>query len=76
MNWNLDTKGGMANAIAWTQQMLNMIKDGGVWAVPRAASTYKVNHKEKTLTRTGMKSDPAINRVLAEMGWTVKEKKK
>jgi hypothetical protein len=48
-----------------------MIREGGVWMVPRSASWYTVSHKDKTLTRRGMKPDRAINRVAKAAGWRV-----
>ena len=71
VNYDLDTPEGMANAVSWTNSHLNMIREGGVWMVPRATSWYTVSHKDKTLTRRGMKPDTAINRVAKAAGWRV-----
>lgn len=35
--------------IAWTENLLRMIKDGGMWAVPMSSSIYRVNHKDRQL---------------------------
>lgn len=70
-NYDLDTPEGMANAVQWTLSHLNMIREGGVWMVPRSASWYTVSHKDRTLTRRGMKPDRAINRVAEAAGWRV-----
>jgi hypothetical protein len=72
-NFDINTPQGMQNSVAWTNNMLRQIKSGGVWFVPRCASSYVVDHDKKTLTRKGMKPDKAINRVLAEAGWKVIE---
>jgi hypothetical protein len=71
---DINTKEGMQASIAWTQRCLSLLVEGGVWFVPRAASSYRVSHVNKTLTRTGMKPDSSINKVAAAMGWTVIEK--
>jgi hypothetical protein len=70
---DIDTPEGMRAAVAWTRGLLNSIVEGGVWYVPRGASSYTVSHANKTLTRRGMKSDRAINRVVEAMGWRVIE---
>jgi len=74
MNFDINTPEGMAYAKRWTLGMLSMIRDGGAWAVPRNASVYIVDHKAKTLTRSGMKPDPSINKVAAAIGWRVIER--
>lgn len=73
MNFDISTTEGMQNAVTWQRNLLSLIKEGGAWFVPRTCSTYIVSHENKTLTRRGMKSDPAINKVAARMGWTVIE---
>ena len=73
MNFDLDTKDGMKNAVAWTDNMLDMIKDGGTWIVPRSGSMYKVDHKTKTVTAMSLLGPPedCIDRVLKAGGWKV-----
>lgn len=73
MNFDISTPEGLRNAVAWQRAHLARITEGGVWYVPRVASSYRVSHANKTLTRSGMKSDPTINRVLREIGWRVIE---
>ena len=50
-----------------------MLKDGGVWFVPRSATIVHVypSKKEVRILR-GLKLDSSIERVIKEMGWTVK----
>jgi hypothetical protein len=71
---NVATPEGMAFAIAWTKAHLARINEGGIWFVPRVCSEYEISHKNKTATRRGLMSDPAITKVLTAMGWTVIEK--
>lgn len=73
MNWDISTPEGLRNAVAWQRRHLNLIAEGGVWYVPRCASSFVVSHKNKTLTRSGMKPDQTINRVTRELGWRVIE---
>ena len=75
MNYDLDTKAGMNNAIKWTQQMFDAIKDGGAWAVPRSGTIVSINKADKLATITvGFAPDPSLKRVIEAMGWTVIEK--
>jgi len=75
MNYNLDTKAGMANAVKWTTEHFAKLKDGGMWMVPRSGTLVQVNHTTKTATlHAGVMPDPSIRRVIKAMGWTVTEK--
>ena len=75
MNFKLDTKEGMANAVKWTQDMFNMMNDYGSWGIPRSGTLVRINKKEKVATITiGFMPDPSIRRVIEAMGWTVVEK--
>lgn len=74
MNYDLDTKEGMANAIAWTNGMLSQLKDRGVWIVPRSGTVVHFNQQELTATVAGFLPDSALARVLTAMGYTVEEK--
>ena len=74
MNYDLDTKDGMANAVKWTTEHFAKLKDGGMWLVPRSGVMVQVNHADKTAPlHTGVMPDPSIKRVIKAMGWTVKE---
>lgn len=74
MNYNLDTTEGMANAIAWTDQMLSTLKDDGVWVVPRSGSLVHFNKIQKTANIVSLFPDPSLARVLTAMGYQVKER--
>lgn len=72
MNYDLDTKAGMNNAIKWTQSMFDTIKDNGVWMVPRSMTMVRINKKDRIATIiVGFAPDPSIKRVIEAMGWTV-----
>lgn len=74
MNFDISTPEGLRNATEWQRAHLARIAEGGVWYVPRVASSYVVSHANKTLTRSGMTSDPTINRVMKAIGWRVVER--
>ena len=75
MNYDLDTKQGMNNAITWTQQLFDAMSDNASWAVPRSGTIIRINKKEKLATIVGgFLPDPSLKRVIEAMGWTVIEK--
>lgn len=70
MNYNIDTKEGMENAIRWQQGLIDSINDGGFWMVPRSLSIFRLDKKNKiAVQETGM-SEPTIIKVFEAMGWT------
>lgn len=73
--YDLDTKDGMNNAVTWTRNMFETIKDGGAWMVPRSMTMVRVNHTDKVATIiVGLVPDPSLRRVIEAMGWAVVEK--
>lgn len=73
MNYDLNTEAGMANAVRWTEQLFNTIKQGGAWIVPRSGTMVTIDHDNKTATIVpGHSPDTGIKRVIKAMGWTVK----
>ena len=73
---DIETSAGMKDAIAWTENLFKMIKDGGTWAVPRSTTIYqidKINKKATVLHQR--KPDTSIDAVLRAMGWEVTYKK-
>jgi hypothetical protein len=69
---NLDTKEGMDAAVAWTNNCLSMLKDGGVWIVPRSGTQVLVlSYAKRSCMITCTIPDPTIQRVLLAAGWTV-----
>jgi hypothetical protein len=71
MNYDLDTEEGLANAIEWTNNVLDHLKEGGVWYVPRSCSTVQVvSHERKEIKCASLLPDPSLHRVLREAGWT------
>jgi hypothetical protein len=75
MNYNLDTKEGMNNAIKWTQRLFDSMRDNASWVVPRSGTIIRINKPERTATITGgYLPDPSLKEVITAMGWTVIEK--
>jgi hypothetical protein len=73
MNYDLNTKEGMANAVAWTSKMFDLINDGGTWAVPRSGTIITVYHSERAVSiKQGFAPDDCIGRVIEAMGWKIK----
>lgn len=72
MNYDLDTKEGMANAVAWQEQLCNYVKDGGMWCVPRSNEIYFIHADDKyVVAPTG--GDDAVNIVFKEMGYEIRK---
>jgi hypothetical protein len=72
MNYDLDTKDGMANSVAWTEQLFSTLDDGGVWGIPRSGTVVRVYpSKKEVCIQTGHTLDPSIKRVITEMGWKI-----
>jgi hypothetical protein len=71
-----NTTQGMKDAIAWTENLFRVINDGGLWAVPRSTTIYKIDKVRKTATVIQQrKPDTSIDAVLNAMGWQVIYKK-
>ena len=72
MNYDLDTKDGMANAVQWQRSLIETINDAGMWAVPRSATLIRI-HKKKQIAQfvTCGEVEHGIARVFKAMGWKV-----
>lgn len=61
--------------LAWCRNHVAMIKDGGVWGIPRSSIVFTVDHKNKRLVLTvGSKDDQdflATKHVFSFIGWAV-----
>lgn len=73
MNYDLTTSEGMANAVTWTNNCLNMIASGGAWYVPRSGTKVTViSHNPKQCMVQSFLPDPSIKQVLQAAGWEIK----
>lgn len=75
-NYDLDTEEGMANAMRWTQAMVDNLKEGGVWAIPRSGTMVTIKSKADKTVRisAGFMPDKSIARVFERMGWSIEQK--
>ena len=72
MNYDIKTKEGMANSVAWTERLFNMMKDGTTWGIPRSGTAVKVYPSKKEVTIVeGLLPDDSIEQVIKAMGWKV-----
>lgn len=71
MNYDLDTKKGMANAVEWTTNLFMRMNEGSKWIVPRSGTLITVYPERKFAEiYEGLLPDPSIERVIKAMGWT------
>jgi len=71
MNWNISTEEGMANAVAWTENLVSAMADKSVWGIPRSGTVVHIDKPAKTVTIQSVLPDPAVPKVFKAMGWTV-----
>lgn len=73
---NIHTPEGMRQAQAWTQNLINSLKDGGSWLVPRSGTiiVFDKSRKKATVTYQSV-PDVSIEHVLETMGWEITYKK-
>lgn len=72
MNYDLDTKKGMANAVEWTTKLFEQMNEGGKWIVPRSGTLITVYPERKFAEiYEGFEPDLCIERVIKAMGWNV-----
>ena len=73
---DIHTQRGMAEAKAWTQQLIDNIKDGGVWMVPRSGTIIKFDKvNKKALVTHQLMPDISIEMILEALGWEITYKK-
>lgn len=74
MNFDLDTKEGMDNAIEWTQNIIDSLNDHGIWHVPRSDATFQFDKVNKVVRVYSLYArEPSIRRVLEAMGYTIED---
>lgn len=73
MNFDIDTDQGMANSMAWTQNIINMLKPGGAWAIPRSNTLVTFDRHRTVATMIVDKPglEDCTKRVLQAIGWAV-----
>ena len=72
MNYDLDTKAGMVNAMRWTKQLIESLRDGGTWAIPRSGTVVTFDKRKQTaIVDAPFAHDPSVTRVLTALGWKI-----
>ena len=75
MNYDIETKEGMANSVAWTEKLFACMGDGAVWGIPRSATVVRVYPSKKEVAITnGVLPEESLTRVIEAMGWTIVKK--
>lgn len=61
--------------LAWCQNLVNSLKHGGIWGIPRSGVVFEIDQENKQLIlRQGTPDDPdflATRHVFAYIGWQV-----
>jgi hypothetical protein len=70
MNYDLTTKEGMNNAVAWTKNALALLRIGGVWGVPRSGVIVRKTGSA-SVEISDPAADPSIAHVLRMAGFSV-----
>jgi hypothetical protein len=77
MTIDIETPDGMAWAVAWQNQMVRKIKDGGTWLIPSSQTIITVNitAKKATFLAKGIAAQAdRVKQVFLAMGWMVVER--
>jgi hypothetical protein len=75
MNYDINTKDGMANSVVWTERLFALLKEGGVWGIPRSETLVRVYPSKKEVVITdGLMLEESLTRVIEAMGWTIVKK--
>lgn len=70
--FDLSTRQGMANSVAWLNDYLEQLKEGGTWMIPRSGTVYNIRHSDKTAIKLmATLPDPALDKVFRAAGWKV-----
>ena len=75
MNYDIETKEGLANSVAWTERLFSLMSEGGVWGIPRSETLVRVYPSKKEVVITnGVMPEESLTRVIEAMGWTIVKK--
>ena len=70
---NLATEKGFRQALDWTRAHLDMVADGGVWAIPRSGCIIRiVSHSKLEAEVVGIDREPDVIGFMRVMGWQCK----
>jgi hypothetical protein len=75
MNYDIETEEGLANSVAWTERLFALLKEGGVWYIPRSDTVVRVYpSKKEVVIVNGAMTEKSLTRVIEAMGWTIVKK--
>jgi len=76
MNYDIETKEGMANSVAWTERLFTLMAgDGAIWGIPRSETLVRVYpSKKEVVIIEGPIPEESLTRVIKAMGWTIVKK--
>ena len=69
--YDIDTPDGLAAAAEWLTGHISMIKDGGVWVIPRSITIVIIYHSTKQYSMVGP-GDSSTRKVFKAIGWSEK----
>jgi|LakMenEpi03Aug12_release.lakeMendotaPanAssembly.Ray.scaffolds.fasta_scaffold776930_3 hypothetical protein len=72
MNYDIETKEGLANSVAWTERLFTLMSEGAVWSIPRSVTIVRVYpSKKEVVIIDGVAPEKSLARVIEAMGWTI-----
>ena len=75
MNYDIETKEGLANSVAWTERLFALMSEGAVWGIPRSETLVRVYpSKKEVVIIDGVMPEESLARVIEAMGWTINKK--
>ena len=75
MNYDIDTKEGMTNSMAWTERLFSLMNEGALWSIPRSVTIVRVYpSKKEVVIIDGVMPEESLARVIEAMGWTIVKK--
>lgn len=75
MNYDIETKEGLANSMAWTERLFALMNEGAVWSIPRSVTMVRVYpSKKEVVIIDGVMPEESLARVIEAMGWTIVKK--
>lgn len=71
-----ETEEDFKYACDWTAKQLSLLKDGGVWGIPRSGCmVWALSHTDKTASIIGATAEPAVVACMEALGWTLTKEK-
>jgi hypothetical protein len=72
INYDIETKEGLANSAAWTERLFTLMSEGAVWGIPRSVTIVRVYpSKKEVIIIDGVAPEKSLARVIEAMGWAI-----